>query len=114
MKLNRSAIISSITDTFQVLAFIALASFTLSVLLLSLVLVLFGNSWMLEHFQTCQVALRPVGCESKVMTPRSALESSETLTFLAESSKTTFCHYLIKNPHRSSIACLAQSLKKEE
>ena len=78
MKPTKKGIISSIMDMFQALAFIVLGLFTLSVLLLSLVLVLFGSSWMLEHSQTCQVALRPVACELREMTPQFPQVSLET------------------------------------
>ena len=70
MKLVKSVNILSIMDTFRALAFITLGLFTLSALLLSLVLVLFGSSWMLEPLATCQAALRPVACELGAMTPR--------------------------------------------
>ena len=63
MKLNKNETILSIMATFRDLAFTVLALFTLSGLLLSLVLVLFGSSWMQGHYQICRVALRPVGCE---------------------------------------------------
>ena len=62
--------ILSIIRTFRDLAFMLLGLSILSALLLSLVLVLFGSSWMREPLATCQAALRPVACESKAMTHR--------------------------------------------
>ena len=108
MKLNKNAITSFITAMCLALAFIVLASFILWAPLQSLERLLFGSWSMLERFQTCQVDSKPVDCASKAMTPRSALESSETLMSQVESLKTTFCHYHTKNHRKSSTVCLAQ------
>ena len=101
-----------IMATSLALAFTALALFILLVLLLNLALPSFVSWLMQERYQTCQVVLKPVACESKVMTLQLPQASSVTLMSQAVYSKTTFCHYHIKNPHKSSIACLAQSLTK--
>ena len=70
MRLIRSVGTSSTMVIFRVLVFITLASFTLSVLMLSLVLVLSDSSWMQEHYPICRVDLKPVVCELGVMTRR--------------------------------------------
>ena len=78
MRLIRNVSISSIMDTFRALAFIVLALFTSSALLLSLVLLLSDNLSTLVHYRICQVALKPEDCELRETIPRLPPVSLET------------------------------------
>jgi hypothetical protein len=78
MKPTKKGIISSIIDMFQALVFIVLGLFTLSVLLLSLVLVLSDNLSMLVHYRICQAVSKPEVCELRETTPPSRQVSLET------------------------------------
>ena len=69
-KLTRSASILFTTDIYLALASIILVLSILSALMLNLVLPLSASLSMQDHLRICQVALRPVGCESKAMIPR--------------------------------------------
>jgi len=78
MRRTKNGIISSIMATCQALVFTVLALFTLSALLLSLVLLLSDNLSMLVHYRICQAALKPEVCELRETTPPSRPVSLET------------------------------------
>ena len=78
MKLVKSVSILSIMGIFRDLAFITLALFTLSALMLSLVLLLSDSLWMQAHYRICQAALKPEVCELRETTPRLPQVSLET------------------------------------
>ena len=69
-KLVRSASTLFTTVIFLASASTVLVLFILSVLTLNLVLPSLGNWLMQERLAICQVALRPVACDSKAMTHR--------------------------------------------
>ena len=70
MKNTKNYSILSTMGIFPVLVFTVLVLFTLSALMLNLVLPLSANWLMQAHLQTCRVALRPVGCVLKETTHR--------------------------------------------
>ena len=70
MKLSKKGSTSFITAMFLASAFIVLVSYIWSEPLQSLERLLFVSSLTQEHSQTCQAALRPVDCVSKVTIPR--------------------------------------------
>ena len=95
-----SASILSSTTIYPALVLMALASYTLLVVMPGPVRLLLGNSLMLAHWAICPVAWRHAACGSRTTIPQSLPVSSVTWTCLLVLSVTTswLCH--TKNHHR--------------